>query len=173
MAKFEAGLQIQLVTYLDAVCKQDNFNPAGLLYSGLIDSKVKLDNRRDVIDENEIKNEIRKNFKMSGFVLADVNVVKMMDKNLNTSNSSDIIPVGIKKDGGFTKSSKILNEEDFNNMQQKVQNIIKEISEEILDGNIDIKPYNYGKEVGCTYCKYMSICRFNPNQKDNSYNYIR
>ena len=138
MNKLEAGLQIQLVTYLDAVCKQDNFEPAGVLYSGLIDSKFKLKNGKKDIDENEIKMAIRKNFRMNGVVLADVNVVKMMDNNLRGGTTSDIIPVGLTSTEGFDKRySKILNEEDFNSMQSKVNDIIKEISKEILDGNID------------------------------------
>ena len=169
MNKFNVGLQIQLITYLDEACKQDNFEPAGFLYSGLIDSKLKLDNVKSIIDENEIKKALRKNFRMSGFVLADMNIAKMMDNNLNSSLNSDIIPVAITSSGNFSKYSKILNKEDFENMQKEVKNIIKEISTEILDGNIDIKPYCYGTENGCTYCKYLSICRFNPNQKDNSY----
>ena len=173
MNKFEAGLQIQLVTYLDAVCKQDNFNPSGILYSGLFDNILKLDAGRQDLLEKDIKKEIRKNFKMRGIVLADVNVVKMMDNNLKSGVISDIIPVGLKEGEEFNKnSSRVLNEEGFNELQNKVQTIIKDISNEILDGNIDIKPFCYGEENGCKFCKYQSICRFNPNQADNTYNYI-
>ena len=68
--------------------------------------------------------------------------------------------------------SKTLNEEEFHDLQVKVNDIIKEISHEILSGKIDIKPYNYKNETGCTYCTYQSICRFNPNLKDNTYHYI-
>ena len=173
MNKLEAGLQIQLVTYLDAVCKQDNFEPAGILYSGLIDSKFKLRVGKQGIDEAEIKKAIRKNFRMNGVVLANVNIAKMMDNSLGGGVTSDIIPVGLTTGENFDKRySKILNEEDFNDMQLKVNDIIKEISSEILNGNIDLKPYSYKDEIGCTYCNYKSICRFNPNQKDNCYNYI-
>ena len=42
MNKVETGLQIQLITYLDAICKTDDVEPAGILYSGLIDGKLKL-----------------------------------------------------------------------------------------------------------------------------------
>ena len=173
MNKLEAGLQIQLVTYLDAVCKQENFEPAGILYSGLIDSKFKLTKGKVEFDKEEIESAIRKNFRMNGVVLADVNVVKMMDKHLSSGATSDIIPVGLTSTGEFNKkNSKILNKDEFEKLQNKVNEIIKEISKEILNGKIDIKPYNYKNENGCTYCKYGSICRFNPNSKENSYNYI-
>ena len=36
-----AGLQIQLLTYLDAVCKEENVMPAGVLYFNLIDPIIK------------------------------------------------------------------------------------------------------------------------------------
>lgn len=173
MNKLEAGLQIQLVTYLDAICKQEDFEPAGILYSGLIDSKYKLKNGKMNLEEEEIKSAIRKNFKMQGVVLANIEVVKMMDNNLNFGNTSDIIPVGLTGAGNFDKRySKVLEKEEFDNLQNKVNDIIKEISNEILNGKIDIKPYSYKDENGCTFCEYNSICRFNPNFKDNSYNYI-
>ena len=171
MNKLEAGLQIQLVTYLDTVCKQDEFEPSGILYSGLIDSKFSLKTGRMNLEEDEIKEAIRKNFKMKGVVLADINVVKMMDNHLKGGTTSDIIPVGLTASENFDKRySKILNQEEFNNLQEKVNDIIKEISNEILNGKIDIMPYSYKDETGCTYCDYSSICRFNPNF--NVYNYI-
>ena len=172
MNLFDSGLQIQLVTYLDAVCKQDNFEPSGILYSSLIDSKIKLDVGNRSLIEEQIKKALRKNFKMQGYVLANIDVIKMMDSNLSDGVSSDIIPVSLKKDGELSKSSKILSEEEFNEKQNRVQEIIKEISQEIYDGKIDIRPYSYRKNNGCKFCKYLSICRFNPNQKDNNYNYI-
>ena len=110
---------------------------------------------------------------MKGVVLANVDVVKMMDNSLAAGATSDIIPVGFNKDGSYSKQSKVLNEEEFEEMQAKVQEIIKDISKEILDGKIDIKPYSYKQNTGCKFCEYKAICRFNPNQKDNSYNYIK
>ena len=110
---------------------------------------------------------------MNGVVLADVKVAKMMDKTLNNGAVSDIIPVGITKAGEFDMSrSKVLNHDEFKELQDKVNRIIKEISNEILNGKIEIKPYSYKDETGCSYCSYGSICRFNPNSKENTYNYI-
>ena len=173
MNKVETGLQIQLITYLDAICKTDDVEPAGILYSGLIDGKLKLKTGKMNLSEEEIRNSIRKNFRMKGVVLADVNVVKMMDKSLNSGVTSDIIPVGLTVNGNFDKhSSKVLNKEEFNDLQVKVNGIIRDISSEILNGKIEIKPYSYRDETGCTYCQYNSICRFNPNFKNNSYNYV-
>ena len=44
--KVVAGLQIQLITYLDDICEQFNFNPSGILYMSLIDNIVKAYRRK-------------------------------------------------------------------------------------------------------------------------------
>ena len=169
MNQVYAGLQIQLITYLDAICEQTDFEASGILYMGLIDNVVK--NAKNMTEE-EIENKIRNNFKMKGLILADISVIKMMDNKLQTG-SSDIIPVYISKDGELSeKKSSIITKENFENLQKQVKEIIKEISMEILKGKIDIKPYNYNKKTGCDYCKYKTICMFNTNIKGNEFNYI-
>ena len=96
----------------------------------------------------------------------------MMDNKLQTG-SSDIVPVYINKDGTISeKKSSVISRDDFNKLQVKVKEIIKEISKEILKGKIDIKPYYYNGKTGCDYCKYKTICMFNTNIKGNEYNYI-
>lgn len=166
----EAGLQIQLITYIDAVSKQENFDPSGVLYFGLVDDIVK---KSKNLDDEKIKEEIQKKFRMNGLVLANVEVVKMMDTSLN-EGASNIVPVALKKDGEINESkSSSIKEEEFERLQEKVRETIKQIGNEILSGKIDIKPYNYNKHTGCDYCEYKSICNFNPNLKNNTYNYIR
>ena len=86
--EFMAGLQIQLLTYLDAVTKIEDIIPAGVLYFNLIDPIIKAD--KNMSDE-EIELELKKQFKMKGLILADINVVRMMDKNLD-KGASNIIP---------------------------------------------------------------------------------
>ena len=165
----QAGLQIQLITYLDAICEQTDFEASGVLYMGLIDNVVK--NAKNMTEE-EIEDKIRNNFKMKGLILADISVVKMMDNKLQTG-SSDIIPVYISKDGTISeKKSSTISKENFDGLQKQVKETIKEISKEILRGKVDIKPYNYNKKTGCDYCKYKTICMFNTNIKGNEYNYI-
>lgn len=163
------GLQIQLITYLDAITEQQNAEQAGVLYWGLVDQIVKA---KKNLSEEEIEREIRKSFKMQGLILADVNVIKMMDHQL-TSGYSNAVPAYVNKEGEISaKLSSVATKEEFEKLQEKVKAIIKEISQEILQGNIAIKPYYYQKKTGCDYCKYKSICMFNPNLKDNQYDYL-
>lgn len=163
------GLQIQLITYLDAITKQDNFEPAGVLYLGLVDQIVKA--KKNLSDE-EIEKEIRKGFKMQGLLLADVKVVQMMDNQLQ-QGYSEIIPAYVGKDGTLSQRSSVATKEEFEALQKEVKKTIQQISSEILKGKIDIKPYYYQKKTGCDYCKYKAICMFNPNIKGNEYDFIK
>lgn len=91
------GLKLQLLTYLDAMCKIEDVEPAAVLYFNLIEEK--LDKRKT---KEEIEQEIKKNFKMKGLIAADVKLVKMMDKSLETG-ASDIIPVYISKERKYIR----------------------------------------------------------------------
>jgi len=169
MDAVEAGLQIQLVTYLDALTENSEYKSSGVLYLGLIDNVVK--SSKNMTDE-EIEQEIRKAFRMQGFVLADIQVIRAMDKTLENSSSSNIIPVGLTKTGEISSRSSTLTSDEFKTLQKTVKKVIKELSSEIMRGNIDIKPYNYQKKTGCDYCAYKTICNFNTNLKSNEYDYI-
>ena len=164
-----AGLQLQLLTYLDATCKIENMLPAGVLYFNLIDPII---NSNKNLSEDQIEAEIRKQFKMQGLILADINIVKKMDKTL-TSGNSDIIPAYINKEGELSNKPSNINAEQFEYLQKYMDKIIKQISEEILSGDIEIKPYynTKNKKTPCEYCAYRSICRFNQITK-NDYRYI-
>lgn len=166
-----AGLQLQLITYLDAVCEKEDLLPAGVLYFNLIDPVIK---SKTSLSEEEIEDKIRKKFKMQGLILADVDVVKMMDTNLD-SGASDVVPAYIGKEGTLsnTRSSSV-NRKQFEYLQKYTNRIIKQISGEILSGNIDIRPYynTKNKKTPCEYCEYKSVCNFNGADCTNSYNYI-
>ncbi len=165
-----AGLQLQLLTYLDAVCNIEDVMPAGVLYFNLIDPTVKVANK---IDEEKLQDEIRKQFKMKGLILADVNIVKKMDKTLE-KGSSNIIPAYIDKDGNLANRSSTITRQQFENLQKYTNKIIKQISNAILEGDIKIKPYYKIKQgkTPCEYCKYKSICNFNTGICKKEYNYI-
>lgn len=168
-----AGIQIQLLTYLDAITKEEKANPAGILYFNLIEPIIKTKNRN--ITDEELENEIRNNFKMNGLILGDVKVVQMMDKSLITSGKSNIIPAYIDKNGDISKSkSSTVNSMEFKKLQEQINVILKQISKEILTGRIEPNPVYISKKktTPCLYCNYKSICGFNPELKGNNYKYI-
>ena len=166
----EAGLQLQLLTYVDAICKKEKTEPAGALYFSLIEPIIKSSEK---LTEEQIEEEIKKQFKMNGLILADVNIVKKMDKTLENGNSK-IIPAYINKEGNLSDKPNSVNREQFERLQKYTMKLLEQISESILTGNINIKPY-YSikkKNTPCEYCSYKSICNFDSKMANNDYNYI-
>ncbi|MBO5478279.1 MAG: helicase-exonuclease AddAB subunit AddB [Clostridia bacterium] len=166
-----AGLQIQLLTYLDAVTKtKEDLIPAGVLYFNVIDPIIKADQNKT---NEEIEQEIKKQFKMQGLILADVNVVRMMDKTLE-KGASNVIPAYLDQNQNISEArSSVIKKEEFESLQKHIDKVIKEIAKEIYSGEIGIRPYynQKKKKTPCDYCEYKSICNFDANC--NSYYYIQ
>ena len=159
-------MQLQLLTYLDAITKNEDAKAAGVLYFNLIEPIIKSDKKKT---EEELEDEVRKRFKMKGLVLADVKVVKMMDKNLE-NGYSDVVPVYLGKEEEISqKLSSTATKEQFKALQKYIIKVIKDISKEILSGKIDIKPYYKNKKTPCEYCEYKGICQFDKNKDEYSY----
>lgn len=164
-----AGISIQLLTYLDAICEEKDLMPAGILYFNLIEKNV----NPKVKTEESIEEEIRKQFKMKGLILADIEVMKMQDNNLKEGTTSKIIPAGISGKGTINKrDTNGVEQEEFEVLQKYIGKIIKEIGKEILQGKIDLKPTNYKGKTPCRYCEYHAICGFDARNNKNKYEYI-
>ena len=164
-----AGLQIQLLTYTDAICKQEDIMPAGIFYFSLLEQMIKADKK---IDEEQIEEMIRKNFRMKGLIIADVKIIKMNDNTLK-QGSSKLVPAALTASGTINeKWTNGVKKEEFKILQDYIYKTIKDISKEIYEGKIDLKPYNKKGKTPCEYCEYKSICTFDCRNKDNNYNYI-
>ena len=166
------GLQLQLLTYVDAACKNEDADPAGALYFNLIEPK-EIKKAINYSDPQAIEDEVAKNYKMKGLVLGDVDIIKAMDANIQTS--SKIIPVALKNDGTISSSkSSTVTRKQFEDLQVYALNLIKEISQEILSGNIELRPYYTvtNQTSACNYCPYQSICHFDSKLRNNNYRII-
>ena len=169
--KVVAGLQLQLLTYVDVVCENEDVLPAGALYFTLMDSV----NAKKKMSKEEMVNWLRQNFMMKGLILADIQVIKAMDNKLEEGKSTKI-PVSINSTGDIDyKKSKTLKREEFEKIQLYSKKIIKQIAREILNGDINIRPYynTNGKKTACKWCNFKSICQFNTKFKNNNYNFIQ
>lgn len=164
------GLSIQLLVYLDAMLSQredKKYLPAGVLYFKIDDPIIK--SKGEILDE-EIERQIMKKLKMKGLLLADVDVIKEMDREID--GDSTIIPARINKDGSLGRSS-AANLEQFEHLRGHVKRKLGELCEDMAEGNIEISPYKKKKETPCSYCKFSSICQFDTSIGDNKYRTIR
>lgn len=167
------GLQLQLMIYLDAMLthhkhpENKSVKPAGIFYFKIDDPMVKSDER---IAET-IEKEIRKKLKLKGLVLKDVQIVRHMDREIE--GRSEILPVALGKNQDFHQRSSVLSHEGFHAVLKHVRNLIKEITGEIIKGNIRIEPCKKGKYTACTFCSYQGICQFDNLLEDNRYKQIK
>jgi len=163
------GMQIQLITYLDAIWESDNEKlqkpllPGGMLYFKIDDPIVK--GSRE-LKEEDIEKAIMKQLKMKGLLLADVKLIKEMDKGIE--GDSLIIPARINKDGSLGRSSSATLEQ-FDLLRNYAKIILRKMCEDMLRGNVSIKPYKKKKMTPCVYCGYDAVCQFDLALKGNEY----
>jgi ATP-dependent helicase/nuclease subunit B len=164
------GLQLQLLVYLDALITnaehyiEKQAIPGAILYFKIDDPIVK--GIKNMSDE-DIEKEVMKRLKMNGLLLKDAKIVKEMDKGME--GYSLIIPARINKDGSLSKSPSIITLEQFNILRKYVRNTMVNLCEEMLNGNIEIKPSKDRKYTACNFCTYSAICQFDSTMKDNRY----
>ena len=167
------GLQIQLLVYLDAILKNSEqilktqCMPGGILYFKIDNPIIK---SKKALTEEEIQVEVLKKLKMDGLLLKNVELVKAMDRDMETY--SLIIPAAFKKDGDFTCTSSVVTESQFELLRKYVNDKMIEICEEMLSGEVKIEPCKSSKVTYCDYCDYSSICQFDTSIKDNKYKII-
>lgn len=165
------GLALQMLTYLDVLLSHSEqwlgikATPAGILYfhvhNPMISAKEKM--ATDILSD-----EILKSYKMQGLLLADEEVVRLMDTSLE-SGSSPIIPAGLKKKGGFYNYSKIANQETFNDLQAHIRRLIISAGLDITNGGVHLNPFQYKTQTGNTWDPYLDISQFDPSLEENNY----
>lgn len=168
-----------MITYLDALQGAGNITdnvveniklpiiPGGILYFKIDDPIIR--NKRE-LTEDEIEEAIMKELKMKGLLLADVKVIKEMDKTID--RNSMIIPVRINKGDVLGKNSSVATVKQFNILREYVRRLLESLGKEMLEGDISIKPYKNKKNTSCQYCNYASICQFDTILRDNKYRII-
>lgn len=169
------GLSLQMLTYLDIVMTYSNeligveATPAGVLYFHVHNPII---NAKTMLTVDEIDKEIFKQFKMRGLLLADEQVVKLMDTSLE-SGDSQIVSAGIRKDGSLSKRSKVAAEEQLEAMRHYVRNLYVKSGNAIMRGTTDISPYKLKKRTACTFCAFKAVCQFDQLIESNEYRILQ
>lgn len=166
------GLQVQLLLYLDAILEEEGKDskteplPGAILYFKIDDPIIR--SNKD-IDDEELKKEIMKKFKMKGLLIDNPDIIKEMDREMN--GNSTVIPARINKDGSLGKSD-IASKKQFELLREHVKKIVAKSCENMLKGDISINPCKNKDFVPCNFCLYSSICAFDKELEDNNYRNI-
>ena len=166
------GLQMQLVLYMNAAMELEQKKhpdkkviPAALLYYRMKDPIV------DKLQNSEmIEDAILKELRPDGMVNESQEVLDHIEHNVVKNYRA--VPVTLNKDGSIAKISKVLTEEEFALISQYANMRLKETGAKILEGNIDVKPFEMGEHSGCDYCPYHVVCGFDGRISGFDYNHL-
>ncbi|MBQ4612373.1 MAG: exodeoxyribonuclease V subunit gamma [Clostridia bacterium] len=150
-----AGLNMQMLLYLYTICEHPEriksgtgeLLPAGVLYHPLSDLLVD----RGESDE-KIQTARLSSMRMDGVVLDDASVVQAMERDGNKV----FIPAKIGKDG--KASGSVLSAEQFILLRGVVEQLLANMANSLLDGDIAALPIVDGDRLHCTYCDYRAVC---------------
>jgi len=199
LADLYYGLEIQLITYLNAICNLGEGNqgevssgrpderelakeetqpgqrlenqekpeptfPGGMLYFRLDDPIIR---RKGKVSEEEIEQAIMKQLRMRGLLLADVRLIKAMDHTIE--GDSLIIPARMNKGDVLGRSSSVASLDQFKILRKHVRHLLKRLGQEMLQGDVSIRPYQKKDRTSCTYCSFSPVCQFDPGRKENRF----
>lgn len=155
----QGGVQLQLPLYSKAVSGESEFTPGGMYYFHIQDPVIDVDNPNDSIE---------KRFQMSGPTLDDPDAVTAADMQLvDGGYSSCVVSVSRTSKGALSARSKVLGEEGFEKVMEQAADRAGENAEGILSGETRAYPFVHKQTNACDYCKYRSICHFDPTEKNS------
>ncbi len=148
------GLNMQMLLYLYTVCDYperllptaEQLTPAGVLYHPLSDLAVS----RDAGDKAQKKRLA--SMCMDGLVLDDASVVQAMEQNAEGL----FVPAKIDKGGQATGN--VATAAHFALLRGVVEQMLVNMAESLLDGDITALPTKRGDRAQCQWCDYRSIC---------------
>lgn len=106
--------------------------------------------------------------------MADPQIIGKMDHVLKEKNGhSELLPVAMKADGSFYKSSAVATENQWSTLREFVRGKVDQIGTGITEGAVDIAPYRMGTQHACQFCPYKSVCQFDPLFEGNEYHVLK
>ena len=130
-----------------------------MLYYHIDDPVIDLgdDMPDDMISEEEINTMILCRLKPDGLINSDENAYRGMDTDFE--GASDVIPVKLKKDMTPDAYSKVASKEEIDIICDYAGKKLKQIADDIYNGDISVNPFSSIKSDSCAYCAYQPVCR--------------
>ena len=145
------GVKLQLMLYLKSVATGD-MKPGGAFYFTLQNPILDTDT---TLEASELKAGLLKCFKMNGVV--SENLVQDMDQSL-ASGESVVVPVRLKKDGGFWKNNTVLESGRMALLLNEAVDAAKNVTGKILSGEFLPEPYKTKNSDPCRFCEFVLAC---------------
>ena len=172
----ESGYKLQLMLYMNAAEGVSQGDSAGVFYFKIDDTSSNSDDGK--AEKIPAEERIAKSCRLEGVLVDDRSVLKAMDGSLAPGETSTVIPVKIKKDGGLVKynPSELLPKEEFDRLKEIALEQAERICREIQEGRIDVEPKvekssksGNRNATSCDYCSYKGICMFDTSFRQCRY----
>lgn len=147
------GIDMQLPVYAYLLKKSNLFlnpNIIGFYFQKILHEKNSFDLKKN-------KEEILKdNLKLNGYSISDEYLVNMFDESYQ---NSELIKGMKMTSKGFSHYTKVITEEEIDELVNVVDLKIKNAFKEIREADFKINPKVIGGEnIGCLFCKYKDLC---------------
>ncbi len=157
------GLSLQLLTYLLVLqnageqLEGKKITPVAAFYSQLLRSLESVDHPEDGPDPTDPLFALK--IKPRG--IFDAGYIAAIDAEL-TGGKSQVVAAHIKADGefGYRDNSDVATTAEFAALLKFVERKIVQLADEIIEGNISIRPYRIGRQSPCPHCEFRPVCRF-------------
>ncbi len=129
----------------------------------------------DNLSDEELSKKIFGELKLNGIANEDRSVIERLDEELQGAQSanSDVIPVGVNKDGSLKKASKTLATSDFTALSAYVNETILHLGQRMMKGDVSVSPYALAEKTGCDFCEFRSVCHFDSRAPGFSYRRLK
>ena len=147
------GLHLQLPSYLYLVNRSNNFN--NLKFSGMYYQNILFDRPSYSKKDNNYEKIFIDKTKYVGYSTDDIERLEEFD---STYRKSDLIK-SMSYTDKFNSNTKLLSDEQVDNMINYTEKIISKNIDKILDRDFSIDPKIYKKNnISCKYCTFKDIC---------------
>ena len=155
LCELTMGLGMQMLVYLFVLCDNSRryledkgeLCPAGILYHPLSDL---------VVEQGKSDTDRLRRMRMSGLVLDDPSVVLAMD----AEGKSTFIPARLNKEG--KPIGNVVSLRHFALLRGVVEQLLRQMGETLLAGDVAALPLKKGDSVTCRYCDYRAVCGRDP-----------
>lgn len=164
LSKVYQGFSLQLFVY-SAALKDKLGKPGGMFYLAVTNPIIE---HTGNITPDEAEAKIMKEFKMCGYMVGEDAEDTIKQNHTEFTGYSDVISARNTKEG--FSSQRFLNSAEYEYLTNQVLKKCGEFSDEILNGNFEVRPLAESGISACDYCDYSSVCGFDP--KFHSYKYV-
>ena len=163
LSEVHHGLSLQLVAYLLVLAQHGktlagrSIVPAAALYVSLKPHRKVVDHPSLVSDRTEA---LPPTFRPRGLIRADK--FDALEKSTESAGWSERYAFHRKKDGsaGHIDRSDAADAASFQAVLDRTRTKLGQLADQMLDGDVAVRPYRLGTLSPCSWCAVTSVCRF-------------